>query len=100
MTGIFSLSYRKSATPSLQVQKRSLLLLRVLQRLYHSHNLSFHGTRSNLPTPTWKKVKNIDRKNLAFLDKMGVLLGLKRTQARSRYGSRVYDLKPFYRGEK
>jgi hypothetical protein len=25
---------------------------------------------------------------------------LKRTHARSRYGSRVYDLKPFYRGAK
>jgi hypothetical protein len=28
---------------------------------------------------------------------MGVLLGLTRTHARSIYGSRVYDLKPFYR---
>jgi hypothetical protein len=27
-------------------------------------------------------------------------LGLTRTHARSRYGSRVYDLKPFYRGAK
>lgn len=31
---------------------------------------------------------------------MGVLLGLTRTHARSRYGNRVYDLKPFYRGAK
>lgn len=31
---------------------------------------------------------------------MGVLLGLTRTHARSPYGSRVYDLKPFYRGAK
>lgn len=31
---------------------------------------------------------------------MGVLLGLTRTQARSSRGSRVYDLKPFYRGAK
>ena len=29
---------------------------------------------------------------------MGVLLGLTRTHARSICGSRVYDLKPFYRG--
>jgi transposase len=29
---------------------------------------------------------------------MGVLLGLTRTNARSICGSRVYDLKPFYRG--
>ena len=44
----------------------------------------------------WEKVKNIDPNNLVFLDKMGVLLGLTRTHARSRYGSRVYNLKPFY----
>ena len=31
---------------------------------------------------------------------MGVLLGLTRTRARSSHGSRVYDLKPFYRGSK
>jgi putative transposase len=35
-----------------------------------------------------------------FLDEMGVLLGLTRTPARSLYGQRVYDLKPFYRGAK
>ncbi len=29
---------------------------------------------------------------------MGVLVGLTRTHARSTCGSRVYDLKPFYRG--
>ena len=45
-------------------------------------------------------MKNIDQNNLVFLDEMGVLLGLTRTHARSRYGSRVYDLKPFYRGAK
>jgi putative transposase len=31
---------------------------------------------------------------------MGVLLGLTRTHARSKCGSRVYDLKSFYRREK
>ena len=31
---------------------------------------------------------------------MGVLLGLTRTHARSPQGSRVYELKPFYRGAK
>jgi transposase len=45
-------------------------------------------------------VKNIDHNNLVVLDEMGVLLGLTRTHARSRCGSRVYDLKPFYRGAK
>jgi putative transposase len=34
------------------------------------------------------------------LDEIGVLLGLTRTHARSRCGSKVYDLKPFYRGAK
>ncbi len=48
----------------------------------------------------WDKVKNIDPDNLVFLDEMGVLLGLTRTHARSKCGSRVYDLKPFYRGAK
>ena len=47
----------------------------------------------------WEKVKNINPKNLVFLDEMGVLLGLTRTHARSRHGSRVYDLKPFYRAK-
>jgi hypothetical protein len=45
-------------------------------------------------------VKNVDPEKFVFLDEMGVLLGLTRTQTRSRYGSRVYDLKPFYRGAK
>jgi putative transposase len=35
-----------------------------------------------------------------FLDEMGVLLGLTRSNARSPHGTRVYDLKPFYRGAK
>jgi len=48
----------------------------------------------------WEKVKKIDPDNLIFLDEMGVLLGLTRTPARSTSGSRVYDLKPFYRGAK
>lgn len=43
---------------------------------------------------------DIDPENLVFLDEMGVLLGLTRTHARSSHGSRVYDLKPFYRGAK
>ena len=46
----------------------------------------------------WEIVKTIDPDNLVFLDEMGVLLGLTLTHARSIYGSRVYDLKPFYRG--
>lgn len=45
-------------------------------------------------------MQNIPVENLVFLDEMGVLLGLTRHKARSRRGTRVYDLKPFYRGAK
>ena len=48
----------------------------------------------------WQQLKQIEPENLVFLDEMGVLLGLTRTQARSPYGTRVYDFKPFYRGAK
>ena len=48
----------------------------------------------------WQKLKQIEPENLVFLDEMGVLLGLTRTHARSPYGTRVYDFKPFYRGAK
>jgi len=34
---------------------------------------------------------------MVFLDEAGLLLGLMRPKARSEKGSRVYDLKPFYR---
>lgn len=34
------------------------------------------------------------------MDETGVLLGLTRTHARSQKGTRVYSLKPFYRGAK
>lgn len=48
----------------------------------------------------WDSVKDIDPDNLVFLDETGVLLGLARTHARSQKGTRVYELKPFYRGAK
>ena len=48
----------------------------------------------------WEKVKDLDPANLVFLDETGVLLGLARTHARSQQGTRVYELKPFYRGAK
>jgi transposase len=37
---------------------------------------------------------------MVFLDETGILLGLMRHCARSEKGSRVYDLKTFYRGKK
>ena len=48
----------------------------------------------------WEKVKHVKPENLVFLDEMGVLLGLTRTNARSPHGTRAYDFKPFYRGAK
>ena len=54
----------------------------------------------NLRIEHWQKVKQIEPENLVFIDEMGVLLWLTRTHARSYYGSRVYDFKPFYRGSK
>jgi transposase len=48
----------------------------------------------------WEKVKDIEPKNLVFLDETGVLLGLTRTHARSQQGTRAYAVKPFYRGKK
>ena len=48
----------------------------------------------------WEKVKDLYPVNLVFLDETGVMLGLARTHARSEKGTRVYDLKPFYRGSK
>jgi transposase len=48
----------------------------------------------------WEEAKDIELKNLVFLDEMGVLLGLARTHARALPGERAYDFKPFYRGSK
>ena len=48
----------------------------------------------------WTQVKQVDLKDLVFLDEMGVLLGLIRTHARAAPGERAYDYKPFYRGSK
>jgi transposase len=48
----------------------------------------------------WQRVQQIAPENLVFLDESGVELGLTRTHARCPQGSRVYALKPFYRGAK
>ncbi len=55
----------------------------------------------------WDKVKDIDPENLVFIDETGVMLGLTRTHARflrnatqTDQGIRVYETKPFYRGQK
>jgi hypothetical protein len=49
----------------------------------------------NLRLEYWEKVKDIESKNLVFIDETGILLGLTRTHARSEQGTRAYDLKPF-----
>lgn len=54
----------------------------------------------NLRIEHWHRVKQIAPENLVFIEEMGILRGLRRTHARSYYGSRVYDFKPFYRGSK
>jgi transposase len=48
----------------------------------------------------WEKIKDIEPKNLVFLEETGILLGLARTHSRSPSGTRVADIKPFYRGAK
>ena len=47
----------------------------------------------------WEKIKHIEPENLVFLDETGILLGVVRTHARSQPGSKVIELKPFYRAE-
>ncbi len=45
-------------------------------------------------------MKDIDPENLVFIDETGVVLGLTRTHPRSNKGTRIYETKPFYRGQK
>ncbi|MEG4294627.1 transposase [Microcoleus sp. C2C3] len=48
----------------------------------------------------WEKIQNIEPKNLVFLDETGIILGATITHACSQSGTRVSELKPFYRGAK
>ena len=48
----------------------------------------------------WEKIRDVEPKNLIFLDEMGVLLGIMRSRAKSKKGERSYDIKPFYRGSR
>lgn len=54
----------------------------------------------NFRAEYWEKVKDIETENLVFLDETGIILGLARTHARSKKGTRVYEMKPFYHGAK
>jgi hypothetical protein len=46
----------------------------------------------------WSQVKDIDPKDLVFLDEIVVLLGLVKTHARAIPREQTYDFKPFYQG--
>ena len=48
----------------------------------------------------WENIKHIEPQNLVFLDETGILLGLARTHARSQPGTKVTEIKPFYRSAK
>ena len=48
----------------------------------------------------WEKIKHIEPENLVFLDETGILLRLTRSHARSYPGTRLTELKPFYRAAK
>lgn len=49
---------------------------------------------------SWQQVRAIEPENLVFLDEIGLLLGMVRWMGRSQKGTRVDDIKPFYRGSR
>ena len=48
----------------------------------------------------WEKIKEVEAENLVFIDESGILLGGSRAYGRSPKGTRVRELKPYYRAEK
>jgi hypothetical protein len=48
----------------------------------------------------WEKIRDVKSENLVFIDEMAILLGIMREYGRSFIGTRLYDKKPFYRGER
>jgi transposase len=48
----------------------------------------------------WQRISQVDPENLVFLDEMGILMGTGRPRGRSKKGSRLYEMQPFYRGKK
>lgn len=48
----------------------------------------------------WQKAKEIEPENLVFIDETGIVLGESRPYGRSPKGTRVREMKPFYRGSK
>jgi len=90
------------------------MMCRALQKLNSTRKKTLRSSQAVtdrvqlLRCDYWEKVRDVEPKNMIFLDETGVLLtcrvtrhdGLMRHYARSEKGSRVYDLKPFYRGKK
>ena len=48
----------------------------------------------------WEKIRDVKSEDLVFIDEMAILLGIMREYGRSLIGTRLYDKKPFYRGER
>ncbi len=48
----------------------------------------------------WEEIRDVKAENLVFIDEMAILLGIMREYGRSLRGTRIYDKKPFYRGER
>lgn len=48
----------------------------------------------------WNEIRDVKPENLVFIDEMAILLGIMREYGRSLIGKRLYDKKPFYRGER
>ena len=48
----------------------------------------------------WEEIRDVKPENLVFIDEMAILLGIMREYGRSLRGTRIYDKKPFYRGER
>ena len=48
----------------------------------------------------WQEIRDVKPENLVFIDEMAILLGIMREYGRSLKGKRLYDKKPFYRGER
>jgi hypothetical protein len=88
------MNYKEAVSPSMmcrELQKQNLTRKKKTIRSSQSATERVQILRFKY----WEKVKKIDPNNLIFLDEMGVLLGLRRTHAPSKCGSRVYDLKLF-----
>ncbi|MBP0031080.1 hypothetical protein [Roseofilum sp. Guam] len=48
----------------------------------------------------WQNIKEVEAENLVCIDETGILLGENRPYGRSAVGTRVREMKPFYRGSK